>query len=150
MAVGLIKLIMRRRSAVSQVQMSDQSTTMATALPMADILPIVLQYLSRDLASLCACALVDRHSNRAASAVLYRNIVFSPPWTAALDLNEAQKYSVRSHCTTVVLEVDIHCIPATGNYTALRRTPSLCRLCKDCRNRGYGRFKTRKGGFKSN
>lgn len=84
------------RSAVRRVPMSDQPTSVTAALPMADILPLVLQYLSKDLASLCACALVDRSSNRAASAVLYRHIVFAPPWTTALDLNEARKYSVRS------------------------------------------------------
>jgi len=67
---------------------------MTSALPMADILPIVLQYLSEDFASLCTCALLDRNSNRAASAVLYRHIVFTPPWTTTLDLREAQKYSV--------------------------------------------------------
>ena len=63
---------------------------------MVDILPLVLQYLSSDLTSLCACALLDRNSNRAVSAVLYRHIVFAPHWTRTLDLKEAQKYSVRS------------------------------------------------------
>lgn len=78
--------------------MSDQPTSMAAAvLPMTDILPLVLQYLAGDLVSLCACALADRSSKRVASVILYRDIVFSPPWTATLDLNEAHKYSVRSH-----------------------------------------------------
>lgn len=76
--------------------MSNQPTSVASALPMADILPLVLQYLSKDLTSLYACALVDRNSNGAASAILYRNIVFAPPWTAALDLREVQRFSVRS------------------------------------------------------
>ncbi|KAF9649725.1 hypothetical protein BDM02DRAFT_3094307 [Thelephora ganbajun] len=59
---------------------------------MADILPLVLQCLFKDLSSLYACALVDRNSNRAASAVLYRNIVLTPPWTTGLRLQKAQKY----------------------------------------------------------
>lgn len=70
---------------------------MSVMLPMTDILPLVLQYLAGDSTSLCACALADRNSNRAASAILYRDIIFSPPWTAELDLNEARKYLVRSH-----------------------------------------------------
>ena len=78
------------------MSMSDQPTTAAAALPMVDILPLVLQYLSKDLASLCACALVDRNSNRAASALLYRRIAFALPWTTGLDLREDQKYSVRT------------------------------------------------------
>ena len=76
--------------------MSTQWTSVASVLPMADILPLVLQYLSKDLASLYACALVDRNSNGAASAALYRHIAFVPPWTTTLDLREVQKYSVRS------------------------------------------------------
>lgn len=81
--------------------MSDQPTSVAAVLPMTDILPLVLEYLTGDIASLYACALVDNNSNRAASAILYRIIVFSPPWTATLDLNEARKYSVRSYTTAV-------------------------------------------------
>ena len=133
--------------------MSDQQTSAAAALPMADILPLVLQYLSKDLVSLCACALVDRNSNSVASAVLYRNIVFAPPWTTALDLNEVRKYLVRSQYTTVVRRmVTYHRrttmpISATGKRPVLRRTPTLCVLCKDSRNRGYGRFKIRKRRF---
>jgi len=127
--------------------MSNQPTSAATALPMADILPLVLQYLSKDLASIHACALVDHNSNGAASAVLYRHIVFSPPWTTALDLREVQKYSVRSQYTTVVLWTDTYDrrtairISATGKCTTLRRTTTLCHLCENCRNRGYARFK---------
>ena len=86
--------------------MRDQPTSVAAALPMADILPLVLQYLSDDLASLSACASVDRNSNGATSAVLYRHIVFTPPWTTALDLREVQKYSVRFQCTTVARRTD--------------------------------------------
>jgi hypothetical protein len=82
------------------MSMSDQPTV-AAVLPMTDILPLVLQHLTGDLASLCACALVDRNSNRVASALLYRDIIFSPPWTATLDLNEAHKYSASSHTATV-------------------------------------------------
>ena len=67
---------------------------------MADIFPLVLQHLSEDLASLSICALLDRNSNRAASAVLYRHLVFAPPWTTTLDLREAQKYSVGYRHTT--------------------------------------------------
>jgi hypothetical protein len=144
------------RSAVRQVPMSDQPTSVASALPMVDILPLVLQYLSEDLVSVCACALVDRNSNRAASAVLYRHIVFAPPWTTTLDLKEAQKYSVRSQHATVARKMATHHqritirISATGKRAALRRTPTLCHLCKDCRNRGYGRFKIRERGLESN
>ena len=100
----------RGRSAVRQVpmSMSDQPTSMASALPMVDILPLVLQHLSEDLASLCVCALLNHNSNRAASAVLYRNITFAPPWTRTLDLNEAQKYSVRSQHVTIVHRVISH------------------------------------------
>ena len=133
--------------------MSNQPTSVAAALPMSDILPLVLQYLSKDLPSLYACALVDRNSNRAASALLYRHIVFSPPWTRALDLKEARKYSVRSQYTTVVCKMDTHlhrttaCTSATGKHTVLRRTPTQCHLCKDRRNRGYDRFKIRKRRF---
>jgi len=76
--------------------MCDQPASVASALPMADILPSVLQYLSKDIASLYACALVDHNSNGAASAAIYRHIVFAPPWTTTLDLREAHKYSVRS------------------------------------------------------
>jgi hypothetical protein len=92
------------RSAARLVPMSDQLTSESatSALPMVDILPLVLQYLSKDIVPLYACALVDRNSNRATSAVLYRHIVFSPPWTTVLDLREVQKYSVRSWRTTVV------------------------------------------------
>lgn len=85
--------------------MSDQPTSVV--LPMTDILPLVLQYLIGDLTSLCACALVDHSSNRAASTILYRDIIFSPPWTATLDLNEAHKYSVRSHMAAVC-KMDAH------------------------------------------
>ena len=81
--------------------MSNQPTPATSALPMVDILPLVLQYLYKDLVSLYTCALVDRNSNRATSAILYRHIVFAPPWTTVLDLREAQKYSVRSWRTTV-------------------------------------------------
>jgi hypothetical protein len=129
---------------------------MASALPMADILPLVLQHLSEDLASLFTCALLDRSSNRAASAVLYRHITFAPPWTRTLDLNEAQKYSVRSQHATVVRKVTIHHhrtawhISAAGKRTPLRRTPALCYLCEDCGNRGYGRLKIKKGRVKLN
>ena len=144
------------RSTVRRFPMSDQPTSVAAALPMLDILPLVLQYLSKDLASLCACASVDRNSNRAASAVLYRHIVFAPPWTTALDLKEAQKYSVSPQHTTVARKMNAHHrwimirISATRKCAALRRTPPLCHLCKDCRNRGYGRFKIGKRRFKSN
>ena len=79
--------------------MSDQPTSAVAALPMADILPLVLQHLSKDLASPCACGLVNHSLNRAASTVLYHHIVFAPPWTTALDLNEARKYSVRFQYT---------------------------------------------------
>ena len=82
--------------------LNDQQTSLVAALPMQDILPLVLQYLSADPASLHACALVDRDSNKAASAVLYRHIVFSPPLTAVLDLNESRKYSVRSRYVIAV------------------------------------------------
>ena len=140
------------RSAVRQVPMSDQQTSVAAALPMVDILPLVLQHLSEDLASLCTCALLNRNSNRASSAVIYRHVVFAPPWTTTLDLKEAQKYSVRfqrcpkmttHHRTTT-------CISATRKRAALRRTPALCHLCKDRQNRGYGRFKIRNRRLKSN
>lgn len=136
--------------------MTDKPTSVATALPMADILPLVFQYLSKDFTSLCACASVDRNSNRAASAVLYRHIVFAPPWTTALDLKEAQKYSVRFQHAIVARKIDTHHrrttirVSATGEHTALCRTPTLCHLCKDCRNWGYGRLKTRERRFKSN
>lgn len=101
--------ILLSRSAVRphQVPMSHQPTSMAAVLPMADILPLVLEYFARDLVSLCACALVDRNSNRAASMILYRDIIFSPPWAATLDLNEAHKYSVRFY-TNVVGKMDTH------------------------------------------
>lgn len=144
------------RSAVSQVPMSDQPTSMAPALPMVDILPLVLQYLSDDLASLCACASLDRSSNRASSAVLYRHIVFAPPWTTILDLKEAQKYSVRSQHAATARKMATHHrrttirISATGKHAALRRTSALCHLCKDGRNRGYGRFGIRKKRLESN
>jgi hypothetical protein len=75
---------------------------------MADILPLVFQYLSGDHPSLYSCTLVDRSANRAASAVLYHHILFSPPWTATLDLNEAQKYSVRFYHRILVREKGIH------------------------------------------
>jgi len=88
--------------------MSNQPIPVASALPMADILPLVLQYLSKDLVSLSACALVDRNSNGAASAVLYRHVVFAPPWTTALDLKEIQKYSVRSYSTAVACRSDAY------------------------------------------
>jgi hypothetical protein len=135
--------------------MSDQPTPVAAVLPMADILPLVLQYLVGDLNSLCACALLDRNSNRAASAILYRDITFSPPWTATLDLNEAHKYSVRPHATPVRSKMDAHNhrtviqIPAAGNDTSLRNAPSSCRLCKDGGNWGYGSFERREAQFES-
>lgn len=88
--------------------MSDQPSPSAVTLPMSDILPLVLQYLSGDFVSLCACALVDRGSHKAASAVLYRDIVFSPPSTATLDLNEARKYSVRFRHPTAFHKSDTH------------------------------------------
>lgn len=136
--------------------MSDRPSSVAAVLPMPDILPLVLQHLAGDLASLCACALVDRDSNRAASAVLYRDIVFSPPWTATLDLNEAHRYSVSSRTTMVCYWRETHHyqtmaqILATWDHTPVRNTPSSCRLCKDRRNWGYGRFERRKGQFESN
>lgn len=134
--------------------MSDQPTSVVSALPMADILPLVLQYLSKDLASLCACALLNRNSNRAASAVLYRHIVFAPPWTTTLDLKEARKYSVRSQHAAIAHKIITHRYQttirtsATRKHTALRRTPALCRLREGCRNRGYDRSKIRKRRFK--
>ena len=144
------------RSTVRQVPMSDQPTSAATALPMADILPLVLQYFPKDPTSLCACALADRNSNRAASAVLYRHIVFAPPWTTTLDLKEAQKYSVRKKSTAIACKANAHRqgamarISATGKRAALRYTLALCRLCKNRRNRGYGHSEIMKRGVKSN
>ena len=148
----------RGRSVVRLVlmSMSDQPTSIASALPMVDILPLVLQHLSEDLASLCVCALLNRNSNRAASVVLYRHITFAPPWTRTLDLNEAQKYSVRSQHAQTVREVITHHhrtashISAAGKHTPLCRTPALCRICKDCGNRGYGRLKIKERQAKPN
>lgn len=138
-------------------RLTSTGTSMAMALPMTDILPLVLQHLSSDLASLCTCALVDRNSYKASSALLYRHIVFSPPGAATLDLNEAQKYSVRSHRMTMVHKFDspscwaAACVSATGNHPALRCTPPQCRLCDDCGNWRYDRrLQTTRTHFKPN